>query len=202
MRRLVLLTACLATLLTAGVSLAALVGQSTRPHFAGQILLDTTCPQPCWRGIRPGHTTVDQARNLLMADAPFIQHVTNNNASDVPGQPRVCWSMDVNPDWTGCAERDVVSDGPVNRIELHIPVETHFTLGEAILLFGKPQGAVICPQYGLQLAAIYFANGVAVNTHLDEEPDKLAFDPDMPVFLARFDALGPEPPYRFDVPHW
>src|SRR5579859_4839388 len=126
MKRLFLLTVCLMMMLTSGVIFAGQIGQGVRPGLAGQVLLDRNCPQPCWRAIRPGHTTVEQARTLLIAGEPFIQHVTNPPASEVPGQPRVCWSMDVNPDWTGCAQRDAVSDGPIYRVELHIPLEANF----------------------------------------------------------------------------
>ncbi len=134
-----------------------------RPGIAQRILLDQSCPQPCWRAIQPGQTTIGQARTLLIAGAPLIQHVNSSPNSDIPGpEPHVCWSINVIPNWQGCAARDIIADGPVNRIEIRIPIQANFTLGEAILMFGRPKAAVVCPLSGLPNAALYFDNNVEV----------------------------------------
>ncbi len=199
MRRLLVIAVSLTVGLASASVLASVVGHNAPPGLAQQILADNNCPEPCWRGIRPGQSNLAQSQALLMAAGPLIEPIPVGTNGDLPGpEPHLCWTINVNPGWGGCLARDVTADGPVNWLELAVPAQANFTLGNAIMIFGRPQTAVLCPQSFY--AAVYFPNNVEVATRIDSLTN--SFSPSMSIFLVRFNAPAAEPPYRFDVPAW
>jgi hypothetical protein len=111
------------------VAARAIGSTNTPPALA---MLDPgDCPQPCWHGIRPGVTTVEEAKAIL-------------NATSIPSaigylDPNIgCWKVSSanNTFWLVCPGKPVVSNF-IPDLELWPPEDT-LRLGEVVSYYGKP----------------------------------------------------------------
>jgi hypothetical protein len=170
------------------------------------ILNVEACSQPCWHGIHPGVTTLDQAAENLRADQVLVANVLDVQLGDFASRRReICWEIRNQVDWRGCALRDQGFSGPINRLELEPPDEG-LSLGDTILLFGNPIASEYCMRLGLYYAFVYFPDNVEVRTR-GESPIQSGttmprYDPTMRVFIVRYHYPADEPPYAFDTPRW
>ncbi len=116
------------------------------------------CPAPCWMGIRPGVTHVDEAIRLLEAHE-WIEAVRKSGAFY-----DLRWSG-AQPDWidTDFANHFRASALIVESIRLR----THLTIGTVFLTMGRPQGGVMNSPLnfaGLRHTARYNVNGMEINS--------------------------------------
>ncbi len=96
-----------------------------------EILLPTDCPAPCFMGIRPGVTTMEEAVKLLEASG-WVEAIDKQNfpyevkwKSNLPDQNRINSERQ---------NRVSFSNGIVSRIDLVI----NFKVGDIRLGFGRP----------------------------------------------------------------
>jgi hypothetical protein len=192
-----LILVILGTLMLVGVRA---VGAQRWP-LAFAMLDPEACEQPCWRGIRPGKTTLDEAEQLLRAgrDARIQRK---------PGSLE--WTTATTPPWQGSAFRwSTFSIGSINYITLLPPPGT-LQLGDAITIFGDPIVANLCWRTGnaapLKLpylgARVHFRGNVAVLAYNPDNPTELRYDPKMVVLSLMYSYPAAEPPYAFDTPSW
>src|SRR5713101_4520796 len=130
----------LLTLVSASFALLALTligvriagANSASPALA---VLDVAgCSQPCWHNIRPGTTTFEQARAILLADGTqnnvgYEQHTDDNTLIRA-----LCWKAAAGDTWRGCAFNRNLRE-PVGTIDLFIelkPPSGSLRLGDAI----------------------------------------------------------------------
>lgn len=177
---------------------------SASPEAA--ILGVEACNQPCWHGIHPGVTTLDQAAENLRADQVLVANVLDVQLGDFASRRReVCWQIRSQLDWRGCALRDQGFAGPINRVELE-PPDPGLSLGDTILLFGNPVAAEYCVRLGFYYAFVYFPDNVEVRARGESPIQSGAaaprYDPTMQVFMVRYHYPADEPPYAFDTPRW
>lgn len=108
-------------------------------------LIAENCPAPCFLGIRPGVTTMQEAVYLLQAH-PWVSNGVNGFSSQVRAAvfydaalPRtsigVGWTENA-PVWIDPTQRGAVM--VEDREVLNVMVGTHFSLGEIILTLGEP----------------------------------------------------------------
>jgi hypothetical protein len=163
--------------------------------IVARIIAANNCDQPCWHGIRPGTTTIDNAYALLKADTSLIDNLNlGQPGRSIPPEQILCWSIMVTPRWRGCAGQNSTFTGPINLIELSPPANV-FSLGQAIALFNDPVAVEMCQHY----ARVFFAHDIEVVVAGESFP---ALDPQQNVLLVRFLYPSDEPPYRFDTPAW
>jgi len=157
------------------------------------------CKQPCWRGIQPGITTPAQVSASLQADGILtIAWPEYLN--------QICWASSPALPWEGCIRQPLFAGPsvPITRIELR-PHVNLIGLGDAILLFGQPLGAMLCivssdtlpfASRGTRIAQINFAGNITVFTLAPVR----RFDLNMPVrwitYAAPTAAQWELPPWR------
>jgi hypothetical protein len=122
---------------------AAITAIRIRPYNdpVARALLPADCPAPCFMGIRPGVTTVNDAVSILKAH-PWVSSLSDNVSlrNGVGGAPggNMIWSWSgAQPDWI---DRDHVGfiwvqDGTVRGMG----ISTRIPFGEVRLSFGPPQ---------------------------------------------------------------
>jgi hypothetical protein len=194
-----------AVLITAQI--AARASGAQKLTLAAEILAVDNCPQPCWNGIRPGQTSIVEARALLKerSDVTFPDPPTRST-------PFLDFRLNIEPSWSGLAYRWSTTPltGPLNYVELKPPPGA-LLLGEAIQLFGEPVAATLCLDYvrinatknpPFMNAHLHFRNNIEVKAYHPLVPRVQRYDPQMVVWLVRYNYPGLEPPYRFDVPRW
>jgi len=173
------------------------IGQWLLPEsVASGIVMTKTCDLPCWRGIQPGKTSLNEANILLKANKPFIETIyLGRQGKDVPAlDEAVCWSIAVTPRWNGCTGRGILETGPVTQLELTPPTYI-FSLGDAVTLFDNPLAVQMCSRF----VSVYFPHDVEVVVSAGKFP---RLDPWQSVYLVRYLYPGTEPPYQFDTPSW
>ena len=117
---------------------------STSPALA--VLDVSACSQPCWHDIRPGITTFEQARSILLADATLTNVAVEQHTDDNTLIRALCWQGTVDNTWRGCAFNRNLRE-PVGTIDLFIelkPPSGSLRLGDAIALFGEPVDMTLC----------------------------------------------------------
>ena len=135
-------------------------------HDLRQLLLPEGCPAPCFMGIRPGVTSVEQALALLhQNDGVQIIKVDPTEVNGSPSQiTRISWSW--NPTSSQLSrlidtqKRGVIniSDGKVYEIE----VETSIRLGDYWLLDNAPK------EYNLRPIGTRDAGNILIILFIDE----------------------------------
>jgi hypothetical protein len=166
------------------------------------VLRPGVCVRPCWNGIIPGTTLLERAEILLNAD----KTVTVSQAMESTYAARqICWSL---RSWLGCAFRSGYAGlfGPVILVELN-PPSGSFKLGDAVLLFGRPEAGTLCVRSitrsrAYMSASVYFRGGLEIRAYHPLQPSAPRFDPDMVVYAVRYNVVSEDPPYRFDAPAW
>ena len=116
---------------------AALLLVHTQPyddHELRQLLLPEGCPAPCFMGIRPGVTTMDEAVKLLN-DSPWIGEIYKRVINSNSGFITWTWK-DQKPSW---ASRKVRGEVYVTDKKVHaITISSEAVLGETRLTLGMP----------------------------------------------------------------
>lgn len=116
--------------------------------FAVMLLDAEGCKAPCWNGIRPGETTLEQAEARLRADPSVV------NVASTPSIDELCWSTLAAPFWRSCARRTYrATGGAVERLTLELPPDA-LLLGDAIAVFGNPVAVEQCPVRNIRLAGV------------------------------------------------
>lgn len=150
MRRLL---ACIGALwgLTALLIGASLISRiATAP--SNSVLTPTDCSQPCWNGIQPGQTTLQEVVQRLSAD-PTVR-ITSSQTT------LVCWDTSIGQFARGCAYswRGLgVDDDRIQVLDL-FPGSRAFMLGDALLSFGAP--VAYQPYCGAANGNVYFEDSV------------------------------------------
>lgn len=132
------------------------------------------CPAPCFMGIRPGVTTVEEFENL--SDIPLVQglHLNLYNAESLSGQISWDWAEEKSK-FLAQGGTIFINGGMVYRV--YIPSNIKF--GDLWLLLGKPEK--IAPRGHESLyyhTAVYPSNQIVfVSRHLCPEltPQKFWF---------------------------
>jgi hypothetical protein len=135
--------------------------RAIEPSIAVRLLSPGACPQPCWRGIQPGKTTLDQAEVILRADGKFT--LEPNSFTDPFGKInyQLCWSRSSAPRWEGCATRrgSPNPNDPIDDIVL-IP---EIRLGEVVQALGQPTGFQLRLGTDTIDADLYFGGNIRVD---------------------------------------
>lgn len=163
------------------------------------------CEQPCWNGIRPGQTTIDQVQAIFRADpalaaSPGVAQFDNER----------CWNMASGspfPLWRVCTVFWYAADHTISLVRLTPPQEA-FQLGDAIALFGPPVASTLCWWYtrlpnmpGQVLRArVYFRDNIEVWAYSQRQPMSFLLDPTMAVYLVNYS--DHRSPFRSDMPTW
>jgi hypothetical protein len=174
---------------------------------AAAILDVESCPQPCWNGIQPGKTSLIDAK-VSLARRPNVTFPPPPTRST----PFLEFSVQPEPLWLGRAYRwsSTPLTGPLNYVELKPPPGV-LLLGEAIQLFGEPVAATLCLDFDrinptlqppFMDAHLHFRNNIEVKAYHPLALRAQRYDPQMVVWLVRYNYPGLEPPYRFDTPRW
>jgi hypothetical protein len=97
------------------------------------------CPQPCWHGIRPGGTSYENAKEIILAD---FRASSTIEAGEIYG---ICWHLGAV--WEGCAYsiQDSEQKKSVSSI-IFKPLKDSIRLrsGDLINLFGTPVYKTAC----------------------------------------------------------
>ncbi len=175
----------------------------------GPLLRAEGCEQPCWHGIQPGRTTIEEAEEALRSAAPVISDVNRTQLNDFANSRReLCWNIAATPPWRGCVvglgER--ASGGPIGRLDLDPPWGS-LQLGDALTAFGRPLTATLCLRStGIGRtymdAEVHFPGNVMIRAYNIHAPALARFDPAMTVYAIQYFRPAEEPPYRFDAPAW
>lgn len=134
-------------------------------------------PKPCWHGIHLDHTTLAEARAILLADINFIV---------IPSDSRICWFTIAEPMWYGCVWGDVYRDDKVAQyLYLRSPKNT-LRLGDLIVFLGQPSGISPCsiygvPEYGFKGISIVMSLVFNTDENLIGDTSISAFNPQNPV---------------------
>lgn len=109
--------------------------QQPRDDVIRRFLISDGCAPPCWQGIRPGETRIDEAA-LLLRDNPYIDQVNiGYSAQENSGIIRWRW-RDLPPvEANGGGGYLYIFSNIVAEIEM----ETTIPLGDIWLLLGTPQ---------------------------------------------------------------
>lgn len=176
-RLIILAAAVLGLLLITAVGAVATIAYS--PAYFAEIralLSGAPCPAPCFMGIRPAHTGVNQAYEQLQAH-PWVEEAI---FWDIRLQFSIEWR------WNG-RQPAYLRDRPEveirDRVEIeYIAVPTTLTIGELWLAMGRPDsttvgllsGLVYYPQYG------FFARVGTTCRRFWQEPLTLYYVPRQP----------------------
>jgi hypothetical protein len=170
-----------------------------QPNAAAAILQSVECAVPCWRGINPGTTLIEEASMLVRRNRELTAFTDTTGNPDTQMR-QVCWAIKLWRDWQGCAVRAAGERGPVDRINIVPSNSLHFSLGEALVIFGEPLGASVCRGSRYLRLDIFFAHNVELYAFGNIHDPRIA--PDMQVGLISYHFLSDEPPYPFDLPAW
>ena len=103
-------------------------------HELRQVLLPEGCPAPCFMGIRPGVTTMDEAVRLLH-DNKWVAEINKRVINNRYGFITWTW-RDQKPSWTS---QKAIGEIFVNDKKVHaITISSTFLLGETRLTLGLP----------------------------------------------------------------
>jgi hypothetical protein len=129
-------------------------------HELRELLLPEGCPAPCFMGIRPGVTTVDEAIKILEVNK-WIGKINNETSDNDIGFIYWNWS-DQAPNWISKNGRGVI--WATQKIVHSILIDTQFLLGDTRLVFGLPNYELIEPELmpSILYSAFYDQWGVAI----------------------------------------
>lgn len=211
MLRLIIRLSLVLTFISAGSMLFMLLRPYDDSALRAFFAESERCPMPCWQGIRPGVTTVDEALDILLYH-PWVENVVVSQSYATSGRGFISWA------WTGRQPSFVnsVYHGEMlirDHLIWGIRIHTDVTFGDLWLLLDRPRrgdvvlaGLTISPvrRYTYRAAhrAIYpYPNGAvyALSTltcPLRQEPFWRAS-----VDLQLFDT-SPNLPDNYDLPKW
>lgn len=137
MRRMLVFILILVALFSGAIVTARATGSQGKPSPLVAIYEAGECPQPCFRGIRPGITTLFQADALIRTDSSLA--VVESNTQ------HVCWTRSFSTSQDGGCALSYAGrvDGLVDEITIAIPEGT-LKLGHLIQALGDPVGIDKC----------------------------------------------------------
>ena len=172
------------------------------------LILDVErCEQPCWRGIYPGQTSIEEVPADLMGD----DRVSIDTADDGFSNER-CWTIRATTSiqsWEACAAFWFTSGNLVHLLRLN-PPQGQLTLGDALTFFGQPLAAKLCwwngsipnmPAYFIR-AKIIFKDKTEVWAYNLRHPLQTRLDPNMLIYSVRYQFIPDNSPYRFGDVRW
>ena len=121
------------------------------------ILNDPDCAPPCWNGITPGVTTMDETMRILQNE-PKVYFLSSGNPAD--GRP-IDWRFHNPLGGGGMVSCSNVDYNLVDRISLSIQSPA-ITLGQAIEHLGEPNFIYFCPgvEFNYEIMAYYSDKGI------------------------------------------
>jgi hypothetical protein len=177
----VVLTAVAATL-TVLLSIARWIGGLDGPPVSLAMLETGACSQPCWHGVKPGKTSLDQ-----VAELAYSQSRENYNSAQMLYANEYCWKIPSERTWHGCVRRNWASNPgtPIESLELE-PPDGALRLGDTFRVFGEPVAAESCQSSpGLSnskiVAQLYFRDHIIVTVSHPFQPDNTRLSPAMAV---------------------
>jgi hypothetical protein len=191
--------------LVSAASLAILIGLaaefSTRYIVPESIALQPVgCPQPCWDGVQPGHSRVQDALLILNANPLVVDLIRNDPNPVFPCELE--WKMVTIPIFTGCMV--IRPDQPVDTIILRFEDE-QIRLGDVIDLYGMPVAAELCHRFDFGIrfrnnvfGTLYFPNHIIIAAY-NQEPDQWRLTPTMFVKMIRYTQADTVPA---QAPRW
>src|SRR5689334_8090131 len=99
MRRLTFTTIFLISPISLVIGLSRGLSQQNAPPNA-RLFATGNCAQPCWHGIQPGKTTLNEAEAILRADMASVTAVGRQNPVI---RCSIYWTMPSKPEFSGCA---------------------------------------------------------------------------------------------------
>ena len=192
MQRLLICTFAIIAVLSILSFASRLLGARTEPPAAIALLDSGDCPQPCWHGIRPGVTTIDEAKALLRID----KTVTRVEQTEL----QLCWQLPerlATEDGRSCLFRHAESR-QVTSLGLSISSDA-MQLGDAFLLFGSPRWIDGCQEQPLTI--LYFDRGTYIFLAPSLQTQSWRLRPEMTVLqIGYFDEGGFK--QRGYLPRW
>ena len=194
LKRLTILILFLAILLTGARVAGSLHAESNAPNMS---FADEQCsPQPCWRGIRPGETSLAQTRAILKDSA------VADDEYRICYQIDGCWSFSIRS-WSA----DPAS--PLGMLTIQ-PAKDSFLLWQAVKQFGDPLTSILClitaPSNGdigtevkrpLMVAYLTFKGNIKVVAYNPRDPMLRRIDPMMDVYRFYYQSG-----YDIFTPRW
>ena len=110
-------------------------------HELRRVLLPDDCSMPCFIGIRPGVTTVEDTVKLLAA-SKWVGEIDNDIIDNQQGFIRWDWS-DQKPSWISGNTKGKIWV-TAQRVKT-ITIYSDFRLGETTLVLGFPEGELVDP---------------------------------------------------------
>ncbi|MCC7450722.1 MAG: hypothetical protein IT324_25130 [Anaerolineae bacterium] len=201
MRRLISMMGCITLVLVFLIIGGRVVGSQPSSAALARFQAAQCAPQPCWHNIRPGQTTLDDARTVLRRD-PAVDFDPATEQWCWHGDPGLCWYVTLRS-WS----RD--TDKPLNVIAIYPPANA-VKLGDTLALFGAPLTSNLCWIAGIQdgdisaaiarpLAAAYltFKGNLKVIAYNPQRPTLRQLDPNMVVLTIYYQAG-----YDIFTPRW
>jgi hypothetical protein len=164
------------------------------------------CPAPCFMGIRPGVTTVDEAVEILEAHE-WVGDVENNvtlGSNGIYSCP-ISWNWsDTRPDWLNIDEKSCMWTN-TNNIVTSAWVRTNYAIGDFWLAFGRAERSIVVGERESVLPGSYYqgiylqedflvrAGGTCPVTNYWFEKTSILFQPNLSQWL--YDPQGYEFPW-------
>ncbi len=171
--------------------------QSVGPHLEALHLSD--CHLPCWIGVTPGQTRIEEARAQILTYFPHDLPETNLLS-------RTAWSVRVResdftvyliaqPDTDGHSlDPDPVIDAIVLEPAQPGGRDDSLTVAAAINLLGDPKAIGVSSTYDQSyLFTVLYFDGVAMNISTDHVMGCGPLSPESPIRTLLISAEGPEP---------
>jgi hypothetical protein len=182
------------TFVVVGLAVAAPPAKTAAQAFRAE----QCTPQPCWRGVRIGQTSRQQAARTLNAGYEY----------KAEGHPH-CWGEIDTPCWY-YSVRGWGGDNPITEIEIQ-PAAGQFLMQDALLAFGSPLTAQLClingPSAGnvdssvprpLMIGYFTFSGGVRLVAINRQAPLSQRLSPLMEVHRLYYQPSG----YEIYTPRW
>jgi hypothetical protein len=149
MRRVFIQTCVLLSLVSGLVVSARVLGAGTPQPMAVMMFATEGCVQPCWHGIRPGTTTIQEAIATILADRTLKVFYQDERM--------ICWRGPTGTKQnSGCAS-NIRSDKQIDQITIEIP-DGELKIGDVIRALGQP---IWILSYGCD-DPMHFRGGVSV----------------------------------------
>lgn len=182
------------SVLLAGSLVVGLQGKSSVEQFASE-----QCnPEPCWRGIRPGVTSLADTRTILQPDA--VSGTTDEYKHCY--QREGCWSISISSYSADPAD-------PVGQLAF-VPAPGSFLLGDAVRVYGDPLTSQVClllsPSAGdvgpevprpMMVAYLTFRGNIKAIAYAPKALMEQRFDPAMNIYRMYYQ-VG----YDIYTPRW
>jgi hypothetical protein len=205
MRALLNLTTNTTILFVASMLLARAIGGIQQPEATSMIDAGK-CTQPCWHGLQPGESHLEQVQESLDASPDFVVKTAPRGYDN-----ERCWTLLPTPDsaWRVCTVYLYAPGNTISLIRL-TPPAGEFRLGDAMALFGSPVASTICGWSNTMpnmprmvvMARLYFGDNVEVWAYNRQNPLIFAYDPTMVVYLVSYHSANDWPLYQSGTPRW